>query len=49
MNKTLTLIESVYPTVGTTFEEILQKSIKNYVRNIYCISGQTPQKNVKYN
>ena len=41
MNKTLTLIESAYPTVGTTFEEILQKSIENYVRNIYCFSGQT--------
>lgn len=49
MNKTLTLIESVYSTTGTTFEEILQKSIENYVRNIYYISGQMPQKNIKYN
>lgn len=49
MNKKLTLIESVYPTNETTFEEILQKSIENYVRNIYCFSGQTLQKNVKYN
>lgn len=49
MNKTLTLIESVYSNDGTIFEEILKKSIESYLRNIYYTSGHTSEICVKSN
>lgn len=48
MNKNLRLIESVYCKEKTTFEEILQKSLENYIKNIYSVSRQTIKSLVKY-
>ncbi len=49
MKEKLSLKESVYCENGTTFEEILQKSIENYIKNIYSIPRQTLKNFVKCN
>lgn len=47
-NKT-TLVESVFYTSGTTFEEIFKKSIENYLKNFSSQNRQSTVNFVEYN
>ena len=47
MSKTLILKESAYCENGKKFEDILKNSIEDYVKNIYCYSGQNSKNFVK--
>lgn len=49
MKDTVTLVKREYSSNGTTFEKIFQKSIENYVKNMYYNAEQTLENRIKCN